>query len=206
MNGRLDQQRYGYVRWEQEPHQSTVDEELARKYFSWAGPASLKHFRWFSGRTVTAAKKAVEHLDLVGTDMLLPKELAAEFEAFTVPAEPQYALVAGIDGIHLLHREMSRLLDEADAGRPVPGDSRHLAGEADPPCHLIVDRGRIVGLWEFDPDAGKIVHQAFVPEDKALREAVAETEEFIREDLGDARSFSLDSPKSRAPRLAALRA
>ncbi len=28
---------------------------------------------------------------------------------------------------------------------------------------------------------------------------------FVREELGDARSFSLDSPKSRAPRIAGLR-
>ncbi|MEV7044658.1 hypothetical protein [Amycolatopsis sp. NPDC051061] len=72
--------------------------------------------------------------------------------------------------------------------------------------HLIVGRGRLAGLWEFDVDAEKIVHQFFGEEDEALREAVAATEEFVRDDLGDARSFSLDSPKSRAPRLAALKA
>jgi hypothetical protein len=31
-------------------------------------------------------------------------------------------------------------------------------------------------------------------------------EEFVRGELGDARSFSLDSPKSRVPRIQALRA
>ena len=31
-------------------------------------------------------------------------------------------------------------------------------------------------------------------------------EAFVREDLGDARSFSLDTPASRAPRIQALRA
>jgi hypothetical protein len=186
-----------------------VDVELARRYFAWAAPASLKHFRWFSGRTLAAAKKAIESLDLQaidGTDLLLPKEIAAEFEAFTVPGKPSYALVAGIDGIHLLHRDLPRLLDPADAQRPAPGGKATLGAEADPPCHLIVDRGRIAGLWEFDVDAGKIVYQFFGEEDEALREAVAATEEFVRDDLGDARSFSLDSPKSRAPRLAALKA
>ena len=162
-------------------------------------------------RTAAAAKKAVEPLELQpvdGTDLLLPPEIAAEFEAFTAPETPSYALVAGIDGIHLLHRDLPRLLDPADAQRPVPGGKpgATLGGEADPPCHLIVDRGRVAGLWEFDVDAGKIVYRFFGEEDDALREAVAVTEEFVREDLGDARSFSLDSPKSRAPRLAALRA
>jgi hypothetical protein len=45
-----------------------------------------------------------------------------------------------------------------------------------------------------------------VAEDDALRAAVARTEEFAHEQLGDVRGGSLDSPASRAPRLAALRA
>ncbi|MFI6849022.1 hypothetical protein OG535_21450 [Kitasatospora sp. NBC_00085] len=36
--------------------------------------------------------------------------------------------------------------------------------------------------------------------------AVARTEAFVRDQLGDARGFSLDSPTSRAPKIAALRA
>ncbi len=213
-NGRLDQQRYGYVRWTPSPRgqlsdMDTAQTGLARRYFSWAAPASLKHFRWFSGFTAANAKKAVESLELVpldGTDLLMPKDLADEYAAFTVPSEPSYALLAGVDGIHLLHREMSRLLDDADAARPVPGRAgEKLGGEADPPSHLIVDRGRFAGLWEFDTETKKIVYQAFGEEDAALRETVAETEEFVRERLDDARSFSLDSPKSRASRVADLR-
>jgi hypothetical protein len=42
--------------------------------------------------------------------------------------------------------------------------------------------------------------------DDALRAAVARVEEFARDQLGDVRSFSLDSPASRGPRVAALRA
>ncbi|MFJ4191386.1 hypothetical protein [Kitasatospora sp. NPDC089509] len=34
---------------------------------------------------------------------------------------------------------------------------------------------------------------------------MARTEAFVRDELGDARGFSLDSPKSRAPKIAALR-
>lgn len=216
VNGRLDQQRYGYVRWTPSPRgglsdMDTAQTELARRYFSWAAPASLKHFRWFSGFTAAAAKKAVESLELVpldGSDLLLPKDLADEFAAFTAPSEPSYALLAGIDGIHLLHREMSRLLDDADVERPVPGSrtGETLGGQADPPSHLIVDRGRFAGLWEFDTETNKIVYQVFGETDAALRKVVAETEEFVRDRLGDARSFSLDSPKSRASRVADLRA
>ncbi|MCU7823483.1 winged helix DNA-binding domain-containing protein [Kitasatospora sp. DSM 101779] len=209
VNGRLDQQRYGYVRWDQPVRGSAA--ELAERYLAWAAPAAVRHLRWFTGFTAATAKAALAPLDLVtlpGTDLLLPTALAEEFEAFEPPAEPSYALVAGIDGIHLLHRDLPRLLDPADAERTLPGGraGRSFGTEADPQTHVVVDRGRIVGLWEYDPGEREIVHQLYVPMEPALQEAIDRTEEFVREDLGDARGFSLDSPKSRAPRIAALRA
>ena len=71
--------------------------------------------------------------------------------------------------------------------------------------HKILDRGRIVGEWVFDPEAGAIAWMSSEPRTRALEVAVSKMEAFIREDLGDARSFSLDSPKSRIPRIQALR-
>jgi hypothetical protein len=208
VNGRLDQQRYGYVRWDQPVRGSAA--ELAERYLAWAAPASVRHLRWFTGFTAATAKAALAPLDLVrlpDTDLLLPAALADAFEDFTPPAEPSYALLAGIDGIHLLHRDLSRLVDPADAERPVPAAKagRSFGGAADPQTHIVVDRGRIVGLWEYDTERREIVHQLFVPPDAALREAVRRTEAFVRDELGDARGFSLDSPKSRAPRIAAMR-
>ena len=44
----------------------------------------------------------------------------------------------------------------------------------------------------------------FDPPTAALRDAIVRTEAFVRDDLGDARSFSLDSPESRGPRIAAI--
>ena len=209
VNGLLDQQRYGYVDWDQPVAGTAAD--LARRYFSWAGPASLKHFRWCSGFTVATAKLAAAEAGLValpGTDLLLPPELIDAFEDFTVPTEPYYTLLAGIDGIHLLHRDLAGLVDPADAGRPLPAAraGRSLGSEADPQTHIVLDRGRIVGFWEYDTGEQEIVHQLFVPPDAALREALLRTEAFVRDQLGDARGFSLDSPKSRAPKIAALRA
>jgi hypothetical protein len=60
-------------------------------------------------------------------------------------------------------------------------------------------------LWEYDPDTKTIVCDAFGKRDKALDQAIAATEKYLREQTGDARSFTLDSPKSRAPRIEALR-
>lgn len=209
VNGRLDQQRYGYVGWDQPVRGSAT--ELAERYFSWAAPASIKHFRWFSGFTAATAKAATAPLDLTalpGTELLIPTEILSDFQEFSPPATPSYALLAGIDGLHLLHRDLPRLLDPADAGRPSPAsrNGRSFGGETDPQSHLVVDRGRIIGIWEYDTERAEIAHQLFVPADDALRETITRTEAFVRDQLGDARSFSLDSPRSRAPKIAAIRA
>lgn len=104
--------------------------------------------------------------------------------------------------------EMQSLIHDEDRDRPVMVDaaSKPMGGLADLPSHAILDRGQIIGLWEFDPGAGSILWATFRRrKDKALVAAVEETESFVRDQLGDARSFSLDSPKSRAARLESLR-
>ena len=212
VNGRLDQQRYAYVRWSPPRTGLTDDEartELARLYFDWTAPATLGHFRWFSAFTVAQAKAAIAPLDLVdaGDGRLIPAALADEFAAYTPPKKPAYALVAGIDALLLLRRDVASLVDAGDARTPVPGEKFQVGGVTDLTDHAIVDRGRLVGLWQYDVDAGEVVTWRFGggPPDKALRETIERTGAYIRDDLGDARSFSLDSPKSRAPRIAALR-
>lgn len=211
-NGRLDQQRFAYTHWT--PPSTGLDDaaaraKLAARYFDWTGPASLAHFRWFSAFSAAQAKAATADLGLVdvGEGLLAPAELAKELDAFTPPAKPRYALLGSIDALILLRRDLRSLLDDEDVARPVPGAKGRLGELADLPDHAIVDRGRVVGLWQYDADAGEIVSWLFgdVKPDEALREAMARTESFVRDELGDARSFSLDSPKSRAPRLAALR-
>ncbi len=213
VTGRLDQQRYSYVRWHPPASNLTDSEartELARLYFDWTGPASLAHFRWFSALSAANAKAAVAELGLVdvGDGLLASAKHARELAAFAEPKKPRYALLAGIDALLLLRRDVPSLIDAADAATPVPGERTQASLVIDLPDHAIVDRGRLVGLWQYDPEAGTVISWLFragAP-DKALREAIARTEAFVRDDLGDARSFSLDSPKSRAPRLAALSA
>jgi hypothetical protein len=60
-------------------------------------------------------------------------------------------------------------------------------------------------MWDFDTGSSSIAWIAFRTPDAAMREAVRATESFVRDELGDARSFSLDSPASRVTRLEALR-
>ncbi|MGH9870287.1 MAG: DNA glycosylase AlkZ-like family protein [Candidatus Polarisedimenticolia bacterium] len=215
-NGRFDQQRYRYAPWSPGPlstftlSREEALTELARRYFRWIGPATAAEFQWFSGLGVKAEQAALDPLGLVpaekGSDRLMFPEDREAWEKFKPPKDPQVALVSSIDAIVLLRRDLKTLVDEKDLGRKVMEDKTlvNLGGLTDLPSHAIFDRGRLVGLWEYDPDAAGIVWTSWV-KDRAVAEAVRRTESFVREQLGDARSFSLDSPKSRAPRLAALR-
>lgn len=188
VNGRIDQQRYRYAAWKCTPKGTFTD--LARRFFAWIGPATVADFQAFAGLGVKAAKEAVQPLKLAAIDdeyVLLPGD-REEFLAFQVPKRPQYALVSSLDGIGLF----------------VPGFKGSDA--SDVPGHAILDRGRLIGRWEFDTASSTIAWALFgATGDRALDKAVREMEGFVCDDLGDARSFGLDNPQSRAPRIAALR-
>ena len=216
-NGRLDQQRYRYARWSPNPlsgFRLSLDEaytELARLYFRWIGPATVNEFAGFAGMGAKASKAAVAPLELepLGPDdgrLLLPEDRAA-FDQFEIPDDPQFVLVSGLDGISLLRRDVLGLLTAENRTRCVPLEKGH--GEVgtlqELPAHAILDRGSVVGLWLFDPETESVVAMPFVSESQALRDAIHGMEQFVRADLGDARSFSLDSPKSRAPMIQAMR-
>jgi hypothetical protein len=216
VNGRFDQQRYRYALWRPNPLRGfklPVNEaytELARRFFTWIAPASCAEFQRFSGLGVKAAKAALEPLKpeplASGDDRFFLPGDRARFEAYKPSKGPQYALIGGIDSL-FLRWDLPGLLDPKDAGRPAPADkgAQPLGSISYLSDHAIVDRGRIIGLWAFDPSAESIAWTSFVKKDKALEAAVARTEQFVKEQLGDARSFGLDSPKSRAPRIEALR-
>ena len=216
-NGRLDQQRYAYVRWAPNPLKTTPFKtadaltELARRYFRWIGPATVKEFQAFAGCGVKAAQAAVTPLALEEIManrglLLLPEDVEA-FHGFRAPAKPQYALVSGLDTLLLARRDLGSLIDAEDAQRQLLGERNLLTigGLSELPYHAILDRGRVVGLWEFDTETATIAWMTFGRSDAAMRRAVSETEAFVRDELGDARTFSLDSPASRSPRIAWLR-
>jgi hypothetical protein len=216
-NGRLDQQRYRYALWRLNPlakfkmSQDEVWEELARRYFRWIGPASLGEFQWFSGLGVKAAKAAAAPLGLASApdagDRLMFPEDYETLCAFKAPKKPRIALVSSLDGLVLLRRDLETLIATEDRGTKVFAEKAlaPVGGLTDLPSHGIFDRGRLVGLWEYDPDDASIAWMSFGSKLGDIGQAVHTTETCVKNDLGDARSFSLDSPKSHAPRIAALR-
>ncbi len=146
LNGRLDQQRYRYTLWKPNPtakFQITAEEvqtELARRYFTWTGPATLAEFQWFSALTGKAAKAALEplKLELLDDDRLILREHREELDAFQPPKQPQYVLVSSIDGISLLRRDLKSLVDAPDADHKLLQQAG--TGVLDLPSHGIFDR------------------------------------------------------------------
>ncbi len=215
-NGRLDQQRYAYEPWGLQP--SGLDDaaaraELIRRYLGWTGGATFKQSQWFTAFTVAQSKAALAAVGAVevptaltaaGGDPLwmLPEDVD-RLAAFEAPDAEQIQLLAGTDSLFLLRRNAADLLAEEDQHKPA---LESLALQADLPDHPILDRGRIIGLWQYEPAKERIVSWLFHAATPAVTARIAEVEAWIREDLGDFRAFSLDSPSSRQKRIDALAA
>ncbi|UVJ40255.1 winged helix DNA-binding domain-containing protein [Arthrobacter sp. CJ23] len=211
VNGRLDQQRYAYTAWELPP--STVDDDGARRlllerYLRWTGGATLKQSQWFTAFTVAQSKKAladvgaVEVATAAGEVLWMLPDDVEKLAAFEAPADEQIQLLAGTDSLVLHRRNSGEMFEDEDRGKKVLDTT--LALQADLPDHPILDRGRIIGLWQYDPGKERIAAWTFAKPTAAVSKRIAEVEAWIREELGDFRSFSLDSPASRQDRIDAL--
>lgn len=213
VNGRLDQQRYAYTLWGLP--RAAMDDDAARallleRYLGWTGGATLKQSQWFTGFTLThtkaafAAIGAVEVATAHGEVLWMMPDDVGRLAAFGPPAEEQIQLLAGTDSLVLLRRNSADLFAEPDRDKKVLNST--LALQADLPDHPILDRGRIIGLWQYDPAESRIAHWLFAGATPAVTRRIAEVEAWIRDELGDFRSFSLDSPASRRDRIDALNA
>ncbi len=214
---RLESQSYSYELFKDGPDVDDAyskDEayaDLAEKFWSWIGLASLAHFQWFSGLGVGASKLAVAGLGLVevpGTDLLATPHDLDDFESFQTPSEAVYRLISNLDGLFLHRRDVQTFVNPEDRDRQVPMEkgAGALLKAQDLHNHAIIDRGRIIGLWEYEVSSQSVVYALFVPMNAALKAEIERTEAFIRDELGDFRCFSLDSPKSRQASIDALRA
>lgn len=215
--GRLDEKRYAYTRWRDNPLTSVklTDEEahteLARQYFRWIGPARLAHFQWFSGLSAKAARAAIAPLDLVPVEsgderMMFPEDREA-LHAFQTPDEPHIVLTTNFDNVIHLRRDVSEVLGDVTDLQRLYGEqgTQQAGGLTDLQSHPILDRGRLIGLWEYDVQPATIVWATLDPPGPEVAAAVARMEGYVRGKLGECRSFGMDRPESRKPRIAALR-
>lgn len=216
-DGRFDSQRYRYEKWSSGPlagrslTESEADAMLAQLYWKWTGIASIAHFRWFSGFNVKRANAAVCDLDLKpiqpDSKLLARPHVVDEFASWRGQTNTVYRFLSSIDSLVLLRRDLPSILRPQDLTRQASNGSKEKAmgALADLDSHPIFFNGVVVGLWEFDLESQTIAAWSFVEPSAELKQAKQETEEFIFAELGDFRSFSLDSPESRKPRIQKLR-
>lgn len=125
-----------------------------------------------------------------------------------------WRLLSFEDGYTTLHGGPGVLVDPAHHGHPVAswgsskpstlGEAKHLASRP------ILWGPAMVGFWEHDPDAGKIVTGLLGSAPRGHRKELADQAralgDFIVEDLGHGRSFSLDTDDELRARAASVRA
>lgn len=216
LNGRLDTQRYAYELWQppldELPSEAETTKNLTEHYFTVVGVATLKEFREFSGFTVKRAKEGIKAAEVVPFEndselMGLPYAYE-EYMQTIVPKEPAVRLVSSLDSFFLLRRGATYWQEEEDTMLMVPTDKGmvELRGLTELWSNGILDRGRLIGLWEYDYDEAEIAYWCWVPLNETIQAEIQAVQEFIRTDLEDSRAYSLDSPASRRSRITVLRA
>jgi hypothetical protein len=163
-----------------------LDRALFERFAPWASPTTVDEFATWAGITKTAAKKVVT-----------PRP-AMRGEGGRRPGEGLF-LLPFRDNYFALHRGLSNytsanvtLLDFSNKPAPIAKlESLH--------HNAIVKDGELIGIWEYDRSEERIVHRTFSRAD--VKAAVAETERFIRDELGDHKFYALDHTGGRAGRL-----
>jgi hypothetical protein len=143
--------------------------ELARRYFTSHGPASLQDFIWWSGLAVAEARAGLElaksHLvkEVIGgqTYWLAPRASVAKEAsqaAYLLPAYDEYTVA---------YKDRSAVLDPRYARQASTGN-----GIFNP---IIVVDGQVVGTWKRTPkkDALAIMPSHFAKLSKAKTHAIA---------------------------------
>jgi hypothetical protein len=127
--------------------------ELTRRYFTSHGPAQVKDFTWWSGLTVTDAKRGIEAAGPVLVEEEiggLPYWCAAE-EPAPVRQRRRVHLLPNYDELIVAYRDRRAALDparEVDLS-PLPRDSIF--------SNVVIQDGQVWGAWKRRPQPGRLV-------------------------------------------------
>jgi hypothetical protein len=210
---RIDHERYLWRALPPAPARSPPAEEpgallarVAEIFFRAAGVATVKGFAEWAGVAQRDAAAALERLDTVAVEVAgekLPRRaLRGALEVDRDAARAAVALLPFEDNVFATQGGPAMMVDEAHLGIEVPtwgsggrpstlGEAKHLGQRS------VVAEGRLVGFWDFDPDARKVVHALFDDVSAATRKklaaAAAELGRFLADEIGHGRSHALDS-------------
>jgi hypothetical protein len=126
--------------------------ELARRYFTSHGPATIQDFVWWSGLTAADAKAGLElasphlaHETIDGKVYWMAKARPASRQA-----EASVHLLPGFDQYLLGYRDRGAVLDAQHALKIVPGSNGMF-------MPTIVSEGRVVGIWKRTLKKNRVV-------------------------------------------------
>lgn len=133
--------------------------ELARRYFTGHGPATVRDMVWWSGLTVQDAKAGLAAAaPLLAREMIGGQEYYAAPDVPPAPADPREVhLLPPFDEFLVGYRDRSASLDVQHSGLVAPGAN----GIFNP---IVVIGGRVVGTWKrtFVKDRVEIALRPFV--------------------------------------------
>ncbi len=216
--GRLDTERYLWRVTARNPFTGAkvpaATEErnarLAAIFFRQFGPATVEDFAAWAAFSQRDAKAAVARAGLVPVAVedcaepsYVPEDVLPPLRE-KVPPATSVSLLPAHDLYVSSHGGPARLTDPEHHGIQVPSWGASKGGPLGDAAHMFVrpvlDGEKVVGLWEFDPKADDVVFRTFAPlaprRRKAVQALAEDTAAFLREDIGHARSFSLDNVDS----------
>jgi len=130
--------------WAPNPRELSGEEamrELAIRYFTGHGPATLHDFCWWSGLTVTEAKKAAADADgVLFCETIGGTAYWSGGDGADSEGPPDVALLAGYDEYLLGYKDRSAMLKPEHAPKIVPGGNGVYAP-------MLVIGGEIAGVW-----------------------------------------------------------
>jgi len=225
--GRLDSERYAWRLTRKNPFTGAklpsdpIDRyaRVAEAFFRSAAPATLKDFAAWSGFSQKDARAAAERIGLVPIAVEGYADEAFVFEPdlpeLREAARPaaSISMLSFEDNYLVLHGGPGLVTDPKHHEYPIKvwgqtkgttlGDAKHIS------MRSLFDGDQLVGLWELDPDKGKVVFGTFEPTSPARKKVIAaladEMGKFLIEELGHGRSFTLDTEDAMRERAAEVK-
>jgi hypothetical protein len=192
--------------------------ELAAEYFLREGPARVRDFAWWAGIHVTEAMRALEEVSpsvvsvrVQGSrdPFFMSSSLVEEFRDFSPPQSPVVNFIPYRD-IYL--KGQREVVDRFVPSRHYDKPFLRLSGKLmNDPLATVIRDGRVVGVWDWDPDAGGRLDFELFEEDlsRGVKSRIArrakELDAFITESLGQVRLQGFDYGRHQMTRIRDLK-
>ncbi len=202
-NGRLDQERYRYTKWFEDGITFSGDPDFAliRTHLNWAGITRIEDVCWFTGLSQTKVKSVLNEDNWVE---ISPGFFSAQSQIIEVPKKPEISFIGAIDPFFNIRRNLDLIVEPEDLLHPALKGQK-LEGSLGLIHQAILDRGRLIGFWEFDSENCEIIVCHWSTDSDQVESKRNELEEYVLKELQVVKTHSLDSTKSQAKRIQNLR-